>query len=102
MAYCGPKGIALDEFLRWSKASQEAALAWQAHENRRCKSCGTHPEEWVEDKTAYHAHLTECRGCKQIQRLSHTDKAKEGDGRFAVMAGGGAADCRQCKPLRVV
>jgi len=99
MAYCGPRGIALDEFLRWSPSAQEAALAWQAYENRRCRSCGTHPDEWAEDKLAYHAHLTECRGCRQLQRLANTDDAKSGDGRSAVMAGGSAAHCPNCKPI---
>lgn len=100
MAYCGPRGIALSDFLRWNQRDQEAALAWSAHEAKRCKGCGTHPDDWAEDKhTAYHAHLTECRGCKQLQRLANTDKAKQGDGRFAVMAGGSAADCPRCKPI---
>jgi hypothetical protein len=98
MAYCGPRGIPLTEFLRWESRDQEAALAWSAFEGHRCKSCGTHPDEWAADKLAYHAHLTECRGCKQLQRLRNTKEAKEGDGRFAVMAGGGAAHCPQCMP----
>jgi hypothetical protein len=100
MAYCGPRGIALSEFLRWDVGDQDAAIDWAAFEERRCRSCGTHPDEWTDDKTAYHAHLTECRGCKQLQRLSKTDDAKAGDGRFAVMAGGSAADCPRCKPFR--
>lgn len=99
MDYCGPRGIALDEFLRWSPRSQEAALVWSAYEGRRCKQCGTHPDEWAEDKLAYHAHLTECRGCRQQQRLAATDEAKRGEGRYAVMAGGSAADCPQCRPF---
>lgn len=99
MDYCGPRGIELDAFLRWSRRSQEAALAWAAYEGRRCKSCGTHPDEWADDKLAYHAHLTDCRGCKQLHRLSNTDRAKHGDGKFAVMAGGSPADCRRCRPL---
>lgn len=98
MAYCGPRGIALSEFLRWSSKDQEAALAWSAYEGRRCKSCGTHPDEWAEDKTAYHAHITECRGCRDLQRLSNTDQAN-GEGKFAVMSGGPAVECRQCKPM---
>jgi hypothetical protein len=99
MAYCGPRGIALSEFLRWDRADQDAALAWSAYENRRCGNCGTHPEEWREDQLAYHAHLIECRGCRQKQRLANTDEAKQGEGRYAVMAGGSPLDCPQCKPL---
>jgi hypothetical protein len=99
MAYCGPRGIELDAFLRWSKRSQDAALDWSAYEARRCKSCGTHPEEWAEDKLAYHAHISECRGCRQLQRLANTDQAKSGEGKFAVMAGGSAKDCANCRPM---
>ena len=96
----GERGIQLEgEFLRWSRADQNHALAWQAYENRRCKSCGTHPDEWAEDKLAYHAHLSECQGCKHLQRLAATDEAKSGEGRSAVMAGGPAADCRRCRPM---
>lgn len=109
MAYCGPRGIPHSVFLGrvvrpgvdagWLQADRDDALAWQAHENRRCRSCGTHPEEWAEDKFAYHAHLSECRGCKQRERLSNTDEAKRGEGRFAVMQPGPASDCPRCKPL---
>ena len=100
MAYCGPRGIPLSEFLRWDRKDQNAALTWQMHENRRCRSCGTHPDDWAEDKLAYHAHLAECPGCKQQQHRSKADpEAREGDGRFVVMQGGPAADCLQCRPL---
>jgi hypothetical protein len=102
MAYCGPRGIPLSEFLRWDRTDQDAALAWSAHENRRCGNCGTHPDEWAEEQFPYHAHLTECRGCKQLQRLSNTDEAKSGDGRYSVMAPGGAAECAHCRPLEVI
>lgn len=101
MAYCGPRGIPIDEFLRWPVTSQEAALDWQAFEARRCKHCGTHPDEWADDKLAYHAHLTECVGCRQLQRLSNTEKAKKGDGVYALTAGGSAAACPQCKPMPI-
>jgi hypothetical protein len=100
MAYCGPRGIALSEFLRWDRKDQEAALSWSAFENRRCTSCGTHPDEWAEDKLAFHAHLEECRGCRDKDRLTATEDAK-GDGRYVVMAGGSAADCERCKPMPV-
>jgi hypothetical protein len=102
MAYCGPRGIALSDFLRWSRKDQEAALEWATFEARRCRSCGTHPDEWAEDRLAYHAHLHGCPGCRQLQRLSDSDQAKEqGDGVTAVMAGGSAGDCPQCKPFTI-
>ncbi|WP_372728975.1 hypothetical protein [Nocardioides sp.] len=84
----------------WLQSDRDDALAWQVHENRRCKSCGTHPEEWAEDKLAFHAHLDECKGCKQRERLAQSDGAKKaGEGVSAVMAHGSAADCLRCKPI---
>jgi hypothetical protein len=99
MDYCAPRGIELDAFLRWSRRSQDAALEWASFEARRCRNCGTHPDEWADDKFAYHAHLHQCLGCRQQQRLSETDEAKKGQGVYALMAGGSAVDCPQCKPV---
>src|SRR3546814_15450534 len=58
MRYCGPKGIPLEEFLKWSQSSQDAALEWQAHEDRRCRQCGYHPDE---HPSGVHAHVEVCR-----------------------------------------
>lgn len=110
MAYCGPRRIPLSVFLgrvvrpgvdpEWLPSDQEAALSWTEFEARRCSHCGTHPDEWAEDRMAYHAHLKECQGCKQQQRRSASDEeAKRGEGRYVVMAGGPAADCPQCRPI---
>src|SRR3546814_5371021 len=60
MRYCGPKGIPLEEFLKWSQSSQDAALEWQAHEDRRCRQCGYHPDE---HPSGVHAHVDVCPGC---------------------------------------
>jgi hypothetical protein len=99
MAYCGPRGIELDAFLRWSEGSQRAALEWMKFEGRRCKSCGTHPDEWAEERYAYHAHLAQCKGCQHQQRLTESRDAQEaGRGVYAVMAYGPAAACPQCMP----
>jgi len=109
MAYCGPRGIPHSVFLgrvvragdaEWLPSDRDDALAWQAHENGRCGNCGTHPEEWREDPLAFHAHLNECQGCKQRERLAQSEKAqKAGEGVSAVMAHGPAAECPRCKPL---
>ncbi len=40
MAYCGPRGIPLTEFLAWDETDQDAALAWQSYESRRCREDG--------------------------------------------------------------
>ena len=70
MAYCGPRGIPLSEFLSWDEADQDAALAWQAYEARRCRSCGTHPDEWDPTKggrrDAYTAEVVICPGCREL------------------------------------
>lgn len=70
MAYCGPKGIPLSQFLSWHEDDQDAALLWQAHEGRRCRSCGTHPDDWDPDKggrrDAYTAEVVVCPGCRSI------------------------------------
>jgi hypothetical protein len=98
MAYCGPRGIELDTFLRWSPRSQEAALDWADYEGRRCQRCGTHPQDWAEDRYAHHAHLNQCRGCQEQQRLSESPDAKEGRGVYVVIASGPATDCPACRP----
>jgi len=71
MAYCGPRGIPLSKFLAWADHDQDAALAWQAHEARRCPHCGTHPDDWNPDKggrrDAFHGQVVICPGCQQIE-----------------------------------
>lgn len=99
MAYCGPRGIALDTFLSWPKRSQDAALEWAAFEARRCKSCGTHPDEWADDPLAFHAHLQQCKGCQEQQRVAESPEAKQGRGITATCAQGPAHACPRCKPL---
>lgn len=73
MAYCGPKGIPLDEFLSWSQHSQDAALHWQAQEARRCPGCSTLPEEWEPDLggsgNAYIAERVICPGCARLNTV---------------------------------
>lgn len=108
MAYCGPRGIPLSVFLgrvvgpadpAWLASDRDAVLSWTSYEGRRCKNCGTHPEEWAEDRYAFHAHLAQCKGCQHQQRLTESRDAREaGRGIYAVMAQGPAAECPQCKP----
>ena len=101
MAYCGPRGIELDAFLRWSRRSQNAALEWQARESRRCRGCGTHPDDWVENKHAHHAHLSdECPGCVALARVQdhETEHGKKPmrPGVNVVLPPGPAKDCPRC------
>jgi hypothetical protein len=82
MAYCGPKGIKLSEFLSWPDDDQAAALAWQAHEGRRCGSCGTHPDEWDPEaggsRGAYTPEVYACRGCERLEQLRDSDAVPKG------------------------
>ncbi|MFL6141571.1 MAG: hypothetical protein ACJ72N_06850 [Labedaea sp.] len=76
MAYCGPRGIPLSEFLSWRESDQQAALAWQAYESRRCAGCGSHPDDWDPDlggdPRAWRAETRICQGCVELQRR-HTE-----------------------------
>lgn len=99
MSYCGPRGIELDAFLRWSPRSQAAALAWAAADARKCKRCGTDPDEWAADPLAFHAHLQQCKGCQEQQRATESPDARQGRGIAAVVVPGPAGACPRCQPL---
>ncbi len=90
MAYCGPKGIPLEEFLAWGEASQDAALAWQAYEARRCPGCGAHPEEGPR-----HAHIDVCAGCVARGHAEESEDLKA-RGAHIRMAAGTPGQCRRC------
>ena len=102
MAYCGPRGIELDAFLRWSQRSQDAALEWAAREARRCSGCGSDPDEWADDQHAYHAHIgRECPGCAAVERLQKQIESKNvplRPGQRVVLPQIPAAACPQCNP----
>lgn len=105
MAYCGPKGIPLSQFLKWDKADQDAALAWQHHENRRCSSCGTHPDDWNEkaggNRNAFHAEHAICPGCSELERhreLPELQDNKHLKGIQFRLAPGPNGTCPRCAP----
>lgn len=105
MAYCGPKGIPLSQFLSWSEPDQDAALAWQSHENRRCPGCGTHPDDWNEKKGgtrwAYHGEWFTCPGCVESQRLNESPQVRDaGRGVHVRLSAGSHGDCDRCAPKR--
>lgn len=92
MGYCGPKGIPLSKFLCWSQADQDAALAWQAHESRRCRSCGHHPEDgWP------HAHLTVCPGCAQSEAVANDKGTKQTPGAHVRLSHAHRDECSLCR-----
>jgi hypothetical protein len=103
MSYCGPKGIPLSRFLSWSEQDQDAALAWQSYENRRCPGCGTHPDDWNEkqggSRWAYHGEVYTCPGCVESQRLNDSPEVQNGGrGKHVRLAAGSHADCVRCVP----
>lgn len=91
MAYCGPRGIPLSVFLSWDQIDQDAALAWAAHESRRCRSCGHHPAEGRP-----HAHLTVCTGCQQLDAARKSADAKT-PGAHVRIAHGPPSECPTCR-----
>lgn len=91
MAYCGPRGIPLTEFLAWDDVDQDAALAWQSYEARRCRSCGHHPDE-----PPRHPHIDVCPDCVQLERTRNTDDAKV-PGAHVHLAAGTAKSCPRCQ-----
>lgn len=104
MAYCGPRGIPLSAFLEWPEWDQDAALGWQAHESRRCGSCGTHPDDWNPkrdgDREAYHAEDVQCPGCRETQAYSAhpevTLRAESVRGMHIRLAPGSRKSCPHC------
>lgn len=90
MAYCGPRGIPLSTFLEWDELDQDAALVWQAHEARRCPSCGTHPDDWNPEaggrRDAYTAEAVVCPGCRALDSArSHEHNAKPPHGAHLML-----------------
>lgn len=98
MRYCGPRGIALSTFLSWPEADQDAALTWAEHEDQRCGTCGTHPDDWHGDRYAWHAEVSRCAGCEQLEQLAASDRTKDiGKGIKLHLARGSAAGCLRCR-----
>lgn len=93
MGYVGPRGLPLDEFLSWSADSQDAALAWQAHEAARCASCGRHP-----DDQPRHPHIEVCPDCAALAATRRQANPEQGE--HAVWAPGARTDCPVCNPKK--
>jgi hypothetical protein len=104
MAYCGPRGIPLSVFLgravgpgepQWLASDRRAALDFQAYEARRCRNCGTHPDD-IADGT-FHAHLEQCKGCQARERMTESLAAEEQQrGVHAVTLPYAAPSCPRC------
>lgn len=93
MAYCGPAGIRYAEFLEWDDLSRDAALAWQYRQDRRCSSCGTVHDDWLNSRDAegnlvadelapvYVTDDIYCPGCAALDRHRRTNGEDEVPGR---------------------
>lgn len=61
----------MSAFLRWPQADQDAAIAWHIEDSRRCKSCGTHPDDWDPEagghRDAYLPATEVCQGCAKAR-----------------------------------
>ena len=72
MAYCGPAGLPLSQFLTWSLDDQEAALGWQARERLRCPSCHVNRDVWDPElggtRGALMAGFDVCEPCAATER----------------------------------
>jgi hypothetical protein len=91
MAYVGPLGIPLSEFLGWSPDDQDAALAWRAHESRRCPH-GHHP-----DDGRVHHHINVCPSCADRSRVESTSEWKHAPhGAHITAVRGTSKDCARC------
>lgn len=102
MAYCGPRGIPLSAFLSWPDADQDAALAWQAHEQSRCSECGTHAEDWLAEQAPVHWAPQVCPGCQAKGRVvAELRDDKDRTRGLGVSAHGGPVSaCPTCTKLR--
>lgn len=78
MRYCAPKALPHSTFLAWSDDDQDKALAWQRFEDETCPGCGTRPDEWEHDRTAFVGDQTRCLGCEVLaqERENVPDDAK--------------------------
>lgn len=76
MDYCGPIGLPHSKFLTWHEDDQDKALAWTLAQRAKCQSCGTVPEDWLDEDgedrepPPYVAKTRICLGCVQLDEKS--------------------------------
>lgn len=63
---------------QWNELDREYALAYQLVESGRCNGCGTHKDEWEDDRFAYVAQAWVCPGCENLENERHNDPSKDG------------------------
>lgn len=99
MAYCGPAGVSLHDFLNWPAYAQSSALAWSQRESERCRTCGVHPD----DKPNVHAHMRQCASCGQREvtaREAQKLTEKGAEGVYVEISHGSSDRCPVCVKRR--
>ncbi len=79
MRLCNEWHMPHSEFLKWKPQDQANALAYFAHEARRCRQCGIHPDDWPDPEVPlFDAVLEVCPGCAETDRYQRhiTDQAE--------------------------
>jgi hypothetical protein len=93
LAVCATYGLPHSQFLNWSRDDRDKALWYQIRQGETCRGCGTHPDEWDENKgghrRAYLAEILVCPGCEVRQREEHElqngERWKKVRGAYVVM-----------------
>ena len=87
-----PLGIPYSEFLAWDEQDQDLALAWLQAKAIRCPSCGTVPDEWLDEDgkhlepQPYIATAHRCLGCETLHEKHEEVKGPDGhtDRRYTI------------------
>jgi hypothetical protein len=80
LAYVVPLGIPHSVFLSWEPLDQDKALAWQREQKKICPGCGTRPEQWDRDKTAFVGDIRHCWGCDTLDLERDNVRAMQEEG----------------------
>lgn len=72
MEFCHKVGIRYTEFLMWPEQDQEAEISYMLYEREKCHSCGTNPDEWLDEEgkhlepQPYEVKSVACLGCEAL------------------------------------
>lgn len=63
VAWCTDHGLPHSTLLEWSPEDRAKLQAYLMESAAQCSMCGTSPWEWEQDRFAYEAAVSHCRGC---------------------------------------
>ena len=80
---CRQYGISHSHFLggplRWTEDDQDKSVAYERYLATACGHCGTHLEDWEEDRFAFIGHQWRCPGCEVLaQERENVDDDEKG------------------------